>query len=245
MLLVTLTWRNCWAKAYKYAQTNEMQINEEKSKVMLFNTARLYDGMPKLTLSGVGDDYLEVVEKFKLLGVIIRSDMKWWDNTDYICKKGYERLWMLRRLKGLGASEAEMLDVYHKQVRSVLELAVPVWQPAITQQETRQIERVQRCALYIILGDDYTSYDDALDTLECDNLDVRRVKLCENFAKKAFKNPKYTNWFCIDDTVPQNTNTRSDATRIIRHLKPVQTRTQRYERSPIPNVTKLLNNVMT
>ena len=83
-----------------------------------------------------------------------------------------------------------MLDVYHKQVRSVLELAVPVWQPAITQQETKQIERVQRCALYIILGDDYTSYDDALDTLECDNLDVRRVKLCENFAKKSISESK-------------------------------------------------------
>ena len=62
---------------------------------------------------------------------------------------------MLRRLKGLGASEMEMLDVYYKQVRSVLELAVPVWQPALTQQEIKQIERVQRCALYIILGEDY------------------------------------------------------------------------------------------
>ena len=66
------------------------------------------------------------------------------------------------------------------------------------------MERVQRCALYIILGEDYTSYDDALDTLECDNLDVRRDKLCKNFAKRAFKNPKYTNLFCIDDSVPQN-----------------------------------------
>ena len=93
---------------------------------------------------------MEVVEQFKLLGVIVRRDMKWYDNTNYICQKGYERLWMLRRLKGLGASEAEMLDVYNKQVRSVLELAVPVWQPAITQQEVKQIERVQRCALYII-----------------------------------------------------------------------------------------------
>ena len=74
---------------------------------------------------------------------------------------------------------------------------------------------------------------------------MRRVKLCENFVKKAFKNPKYTNWFCIDDSVPQNTNTRSDATRIIRHLKHDQTRTQRYERSPIPYMTELFNNVMT
>ena len=45
--------------------------------------------------------------------------------------------------------------------------------------------------MYIILGEDYTSYAAALDTLECDNLDVRRDKLCENFAKKALKNPKY------------------------------------------------------
>ena len=55
---------------------------------------------------------------------------------------------MLKRLKGLGASEEEMLDVYTKQIRSVLELAVPVWQPALTKQEVKQIERVQRCALH-------------------------------------------------------------------------------------------------
>jgi hypothetical protein len=51
---------------------------------------------------------------------------------------------MLRRLKGLGASTNELLDVYQKQVRSVLVMAVPVWQPALTKQESRQIERVQR-----------------------------------------------------------------------------------------------------
>ena len=62
-----------------------MKINEKKCKVMIFNTGRKYDGMPQLTLSGHGDNYLEVVETFKLLGVIIRSDLKWSENTDYIC----------------------------------------------------------------------------------------------------------------------------------------------------------------
>ena len=136
----------------EYSHRNEMQINESKSKVMIFNTGRKYDAMPKLTLSDTGDNFLEVVEKFKLLGVIIRSDMKWYDNTDYICQKGYQRLWMLRRLKGLGASEDEILDVYEKQVRSVLELAVPVWQPRLTLADRKQIERVQKSAFYIIMG---------------------------------------------------------------------------------------------
>ena len=54
---------------------------------------------------------LEVVDNFKLLGVIIRSDMKWYDNTNYICQKGYARLWLLRRLKNLGAGVLELLDV--------------------------------------------------------------------------------------------------------------------------------------
>ena len=117
-----------------------MRINQKKSKVMVFNTARHYDFMPTLTLPGMGvGEYLEVVENFKLLGVVVRSDLKWYDNTNHICKKGYQRLWILRRLKKLGATKHELLDIYYKQVRSVLELAVPVWQPGLTQQEIRQI----------------------------------------------------------------------------------------------------------
>ena len=228
----------------EYSQRYQMQINEGKSKVMIFNTGRKYDVMPKLTLSDTGGNFLEVVENFKLLGVIIRSDMKWYDNTDYICQKGYERLWMLRRLKGLGATEVEILDVYMKQVRSVLELAVPVWQPALTQQEARQIERVQRCALYIILGDQYFSYENALEILEVQNLDERRRKLCENFAKKSLKNPRYKTWFSANTTPPPTINTRHEANKTPTMFNPVVTRTNRFKKSPIPYLTDLLNDLM-
>ena len=69
---------------------------------------------------------MEVVDNVTLLGVRLRSEMRWCDNSDYICRKGFARLWMIRGLKGLGASQVELLDIYNKQVRSVLELAVPV-----------------------------------------------------------------------------------------------------------------------
>ena len=117
-----------------YSKANQMRINQDKCKVILFNSSRKYDCTPKLTLSDMGspDSYLEVVDSVKILGLIIRSDMRWYDNTNYMCQKGYKRLWMLRRLKGLGASLEESKDVYIKQVRSVMELAVSVWQPALT-----------------------------------------------------------------------------------------------------------------
>ena len=92
---------------------------------------------------------------------------------------------MIRRLKKLGVNTQELLDIYHKQVRSVLELAVPVWQPGLTQQEVEQIERVQKCALHIIMGDNYKDYSNALQTLNCETLNTRRVRLCEKFARKA------------------------------------------------------------
>ena len=187
-------------KLETYCQENEMIINIKKCKVMIFNPHKNYAGMPKLTLSGMEGVHLDVVENFKLLGVHIRSDLKWWDNTDNMCQKGYTRLWMLRRLKLLGANESELLDVHKKQIRSVLELAVPVWQPALTKHEKVQIERVQKCALYIILGVKYSNYSNALRTLGCEELEDRRVEICEKFALKASKHEKYQTWFCKNKT---------------------------------------------
>ena len=68
--------------------------------------------------------------------------------------------WMLRRLKN---------HVYIKQVRSVLELAVPAWHPGLTQSDSLDIERVQRAATNIILGPNYKSYKTALETLLAGN----------------------------------------------------------------------------
>ena len=226
----------------QYSENHEMKINTKKSKVMMFNTAKKYAGRPTLTLPGMGQENLEVVEKYKLLGVMIRSDLRWHDNSQYICKRGYQRLWMLRRLKKLGASELELLEVYERQIRSVLELAVPAWQPGLTKLESDLIERVQRSAFYIILGQKYESYENALEMLHKERLSVRRVNLCEKFAKRAQKNPMFTNWFYPDDFVPPKIQTRANQCKSKKkNFKPVETRTVRYANSPLPYLTKLLN----
>ena len=128
----------------------------------------------------------------------------------------------------MGANIPEMLDVYQKQ-------AVPVWEPGLTQLESKQIERVQKAAFYIILGEKYTSYSNAVAVLDCDLLSDRRLKLCLTFARKCFKHPKYQNWFCPNP--PETTKTRAKKT----VLKMVNTRTDRYEDSPIPYLTKILD----
>ena len=55
---------------------------------------------------------LEVVYQTKLLGVICCSDGKWFENSKYLAKKGFSRLYFLRRLKDLGANSDILKEVY-------------------------------------------------------------------------------------------------------------------------------------
>ena len=90
-----------------------MKINYGKTKLMVFNPGHSRDFLPRFTFN---NDELDVVDEFKLLGVIIRSDLSWEQNTDYIVKRANKKLWSLRRLKNLGARTSDLVDVYIKQV---------------------------------------------------------------------------------------------------------------------------------
>ena len=215
----------------EYSLKNEMKINKNKSKVMLFNTAKQRDFTPAVHIE---DEAVEVVEQFKLLGVQITSDLRWNANTKYITTKAYQKLWMLRRLKANGANECELRDIYFKHVRSVLEYGAVVWHAALTQQNTTDIERVQKCALSIILAKDYVNYENALKILKVEKLKIRRETLCMKFARDAYKSEKFSSWF-----VPSRKLrfTRSQPSKV----KPVNTRTSRFRKSALPHMTQLLN----
>jgi hypothetical protein len=107
-------------------------------------------------------------------------------------------------------------------------------QSGLTSGERCDIERVQKAALYIILGNSYTTYQHALTETNIQSLEDRRVKLCSKFAKKSVKNSKFKNWFRVNEGY-----------RRTRHPKPmycpVQARTARYETSPLSYLTSILN----
>ena len=106
-----------------------------------------------------------------------------------ITKKAYSTLWMIRRLKLIGASQQELLDVYNRQIRSVLEYAAVVWQPGLTINSSTCIETVQKACLSIILGQSYINYSNALQLASIERLDTRRDALCLKFARNAIKKP--------------------------------------------------------
>ena len=63
-------------------------------------------------------------------------------------------------MKVLGVDPYVIIDVYVKEIRAILELAVPAWHSGLTKKQSAYIERVQRVAVSIILSDCKTGKSD-------------------------------------------------------------------------------------
>ena len=128
---------------------------------------------------------------------------------------------MLKRLLGSGANREDLVDVYAKQISSVLELALPAWQSGISQAEK--------------MGSDYDSYRNARRTLSLVYLEARRNQLCLKFGKKAEKHEKFKNCFKLND---MDVNTRREKFKYCE----VKARLGRFKKSPISFLTNMLND---
>ena len=130
--------------------------------------------------------------------------------------------------------QAHIFDVFTKEVRSLLELAVPVWHSGLTKHQAAQIERVQKTALSIILGDNYISYNVAFSLLDLETLENRREVLCLNFARKEFKKEENSLFTKLHNTLDLRTKPKK--------VHEYTCRTKRFKKSSLPYLTQLLNN---
>ncbi len=62
-------------------------------------------------------------------------------------------MWVVRRLKSMGASETDLLKVLRAQVLSVLQFATPAWSTLLTVLESARIESVLKTGLFLVYGD--------------------------------------------------------------------------------------------
>ena len=95
---------------------------------------------------------------------------------------------ILHRLGKFTLPISDLVNIYILYIRSVLEQSAVVWNSSITKGEQLEIERVQKCALRIILKENYSSYENSLKICGLDTLKTRRNQLSLSFAIKCTKN---------------------------------------------------------
>ena len=215
-------------KIQNWTENQKMVLNQKKTKAMIFNFTDNYQFGTRLQLN---DEYLEVVEKSKLLGVMLTSDLKWDENTSYLVKKANARMELLRKVSSFGTSMEEKRNIYILYIRSILEQSCVVWHSSLTDENEKDLERIQKSAVRTILGKDFSNYDDALVKANLESLKDRREELCINFAKKCLTKDIFS-----IRSKKHEMETRDEEKYVVYHAN-----TERMKKSSIPYMLRLLN----
>ena len=182
-----------------WTQENLMVLNEKKSKYIIFNRAQA-DFNTRLTLNNIN---LEQVREARVLGVVLTDYLKF-----DICKRAFARISMITKLKYVGVPIPDLINIFSLFVRSLLEYCNVSWHSTLTHEQSDDIERVQRTALKVILGNEYIDYQSSLKKCGLDTLYSRRQKRCLTFGIRSLKHPKHRLMFPLNN-LPDATNTRN------------------------------------
>ena len=135
----------------------------------------------------------------------------------------------------MGATKQQLLTIWKRKGRSVLEFASPVFFSRLTVEQSDQIENCQRKAFIIILGPEYKSYDSALQLLDQEKLSARRITAALKFGQDCVRNPKHADMFPVRCASRENMRETT---------KPYQEYTclnSRFYDSSLPTICRLLN----
>ena len=208
---------------------NNFVLNKKKTFIMSFNFSRGYAFPPEFYAE---KEILEVKPVLKILGVMIQSNLKWDAQIEHITKKASKTIWRLRRMKQLGVDNKTLATFWKSEGRTHLEATCPVWTGAITKRQSRAISRVQRKAVATITGKEYAR---GCLELNLEMLQTRRKQIATKFAEKTTKKSRHKDIF---KELPNPPTTRRGKKV---WCEPIS-RTRRHHNSPVPHLTRLLNN---
>ena len=140
----------------------------------------------------------------------------------------------LSKLYSFNIPTQDLITIYKLYIRSLIEQNVAVWSNSITQEESEDLERVQKIAMKIILKEKYTNYEESLKITGLENLKSRRKSLCLTFAKKCLNNPKMASLFPLNPGY--NLNSRKSEKYQVNFAH-----NNRFRYSAIPALQRLLN----
>ena len=177
---------------------------------------------------------LDRIEEVKLVGVWVTTFLDWDKNTRELCKKAYARMTILTKLKYVGTPVEDLIDVYILYIRSILEYCSVVWHSTLTVQQCTDIEKVQKLCLKIILGAEYSGYENSLEMCGLERLNVRRESRCLKFGLKSLLHPVHSNLFPVNPQVMLNNPIRE-------HFQVNWAKTESYRMSTVPYIQRMLN----
>ena len=213
----------------EWSSCNLMQLNAAKCKELVIDFKKCKHSFEPLFVS---DKNLTVVQNAKILGLTISNNLTWNTHIGEIIKKANKRMYFLELLRKAGVPLLDIVNFYCTCVRPLLECA-PVFHHALPSYLSEDLERIQKRALNVISPGH--SYCDTLACLGLKTLRSRRQSLCLKFFQSILSDKRFSNLVPPRHKVSHN----------LRHSRTFSLprfRTDRYQRSFIPAMSKYMNS---
>jgi hypothetical protein len=215
-----------------WTSDNLMKINEDKSVYMVLSRSK-ESFATRLTIN---KKLVKKAQEIVHLGVWISEDMSWDKNTSEICKKAYPRVKMLTKLKYVGTSKEDLVQIYCMFIRSLTEYCSTAFHSSLSQRLSDKIENIQKTCLRVILDVMYVSYEAALEMCGLQPLHMRREHRSLQFALKCINHPINKEMFPLNPT--QDTHDIRNR----EQFKVNKANTEYYRKSTIPYLQRRLND---
>ena len=142
---------------------------------------------------------------------------------------------LLHKFSKFTTNKAHLIHIYKSQVRACLEYCSTVWHSGLTEADTKDIERVQKAAVKIFMGNKYQGYEEALKILKLDSLKERREKMALKFAKKSLKLEQFSRLLPLSESKHGMTKRNPERYMVM------NSKSERHRRSAVPFLQRLLN----
>ena len=179
----------------KWCSHNGMQLNTDKTKVMLITTRQkcaMLDTSSSLSLK-YKDIQLQVSSGEKLLGINLENNLKWDSHVRIVTKKMSSYLWLLSKISIYLTNEYKLL-YYKAYIMPHLNYCSIIWGNT-TVYNKNKIDRLQKRACKIILGTNYTDFESALEYLNLLKFEDR-VTFNKSLAMFKIANHKSPEYLC-------------------------------------------------
>ena len=164
----------------KWCDKNHLSLNVSKTKEQIFDFRNRKTHAHENT--EINDQKVEIVEKFKYLGITIDSTLKFKSHVSNLVAKAYQRMYILRKLRSFDVSNKTMVQIFKSLVLSIITFSISVWYGSCGLKEKSKIQNVSNECSKII--------NSKLDPINKEYIKAIERKACSiiNSSKHPLKN---------------------------------------------------------